>query len=163
MARRRGKDRASISLLPILSIQKCTMGVMVVIICAQTMVSIGKTADQYLEIVAGAEHDRQAVYVECQAKGVLIHPEKKQASLEALKGLGPSAFHELLDDLGAAKDKRYLVLLVRPDGIDAYDQCFKMAKLDRKLDVGKDALLPGGNIVLTRQGKRLEAGKKEAR
>jgi hypothetical protein len=161
MGRRHKNDGASISLLPILSIQKCTMGVMVVIICAQTMVSIGKTADQYLEIVGGVQ-DRQAVYVECQAKGVLIHPEKTEVALDMLKGPGPSAFHQLLDELAAAKDRKYLVLLIRPDGIATFEYCFKTAKFDRKLEVGKDALLPGGNIVLTKEGKQLPTAKKGA-
>ena len=151
MARRRHREGAGISLLPILSIQKCTMGVLVVIICAQNVVSLGKTADQYLEVVGGAQ-DRAAVYVECQDKEVLLHPDKKAVTLEALKGPGPSAFHQLLDELQAQADKKYLVLLIRPDGLPTYEQCIRMA-VGRRLSVGKDALLSGGNVILTKQGR----------
>jgi len=162
MTRRRKKEGASISLLPILSIQKCAMGVMVVIICSQTMVSLGKTADQYLEIAGGVQ-DRQAVYVECHKKGILIHPDKIDVAMDVLRGPGPSPFHQLLDDLAAAKNAKYLVLLVRPEGIDSFEHCYKTAKFDRQLDVGKDALLEGGNIVLTKEGKMLQAAKKGGR
>jgi hypothetical protein len=166
MARRRHREGAGISLLPILSIQKCTMGVLVVIICAQNVVSLGKTADQYLEL-AGPEKGREPVYVECQAKGVLIHPQKKEVSLETLKGPGPSAFHELLDRLkadalqaGAGKSKQYLVLLIRPEGIATYERCVRIVGEVRlpngsQLDIGKDALLSGGNVVLTKEGRPL--------
>jgi hypothetical protein len=152
MGRRRKKEGVSISLVPILSIQKCAMGIMVVIICAQTTVSIAKTADQYLE-VAGSTQDRDPIYVECQDKQILIHPEKTEVSLDLLKGKGPSPFHQLMDDLRTNPGKRYLVLLVRPDGIASYDRCFRMAKDDYKVDVGKDALLAGGNIILTKNGR----------
>jgi hypothetical protein len=132
------------------------MGVMVVIICAQTTVAISKTAaeagDQYLE-VSGTVQDREAIFVECQAKEILIHPARTAVSLETLKGLGPSPFHQLLDDLQNNRDKKYLVLLIRPDGIPVYERCLRMAYGDRKLEVGKDALLAGGKIVLTKDGK----------
>src|SRR5262249_5104781 len=104
MARRRRRRTASISLLPILSIQKCTMGIMVVIICAQNMVSLGKTTDQFVEMV-GAIKDREAVYVECRQKDIIIHPDKTEVGLESLKGTGPSAFHDLLDKLKTEQDK----------------------------------------------------------
>jgi hypothetical protein len=161
MARRRRKRAAGISLLPILSIQKCTMGIMVVIICAQNMVSLGKTADQYLEIV-GAARDREAVFVECRQKGVLIHPEGTEVDLETLKGPGPSPFHALLDRLKAEGGKRYLVLLVRPEGVAAFERGFRMA-LERNVDVGKDALLSGGNVVLTKEGRPVLSTKKGGR
>jgi hypothetical protein len=153
MARRRKED-ASISLVPMLSIQKCTIGVLVVIICAQTLVSLGKTADQYLEI-AGAAKDKQAVYVECAKDGVIIHPEGTKVAKDKLQDKGPSAYHDLLDRLGASGGKKYLVLLVRPEGVESYERCFKLAYFDRKLDVGKEALLSGGQLVLTRDGKAL--------
>jgi hypothetical protein len=187
MARRhRNKDSISISLVPILSIQKCAMGVMVVIICAQTAISIARTTvpvddrsdrlvdpppapaviapsdDQYLEIKGSAE-GREAVYVECREKEILIHPEKTTVSLESLKGFGPSALHQLLDELVAARGKKYVVLLVRPEGIATYRHCLRMANYERNLDVGKDALLSGGNIILTQSGRPVLGAPKEVR
>lgn len=149
--RRRRKEAASISLLPILSIQKCTMGIMVVLICAQNLVSLGKTADQYLEI-AGDTQDREGVFVECRHKGIVIHPSKEEVSLDVLKGGGPSRFHDLLDDLKDNRGKKHLVLLIRPDGTDTFWQCFIMA-MKEHIEVGKEALLSGGEVILTREGK----------
>jgi hypothetical protein len=159
MARRR-KEAVSISLVPILSIQKCAMGVMVVIICAQNTVSLavslGQKDDQILE-VAGSVQDKEAVFVECQDKGILIHPEKTAVSLETLKGPAPSPYLKLLDTLQASGGKKYLVLLLRPEGIPTYHRCFDLAMQRKRFDpnfhVGKDALLTGGNVVLTKGGK----------
>jgi hypothetical protein len=151
---RRPREGANISWVPILSIQKCTMGVLVVIICAQSLISIGRTANdknQYLEIAGGAG-DKEPVYVECHAKGVLLHPERTDVSLDALRGAGPSPFHQLLDRLGGGK--QYLVLLIRPEGVPAFQRCYDMARM-RGLPVGKDAILSGGDIILTKDGRPL--------
>lgn len=184
MARRRNKDAIGISLVPILSIQKCAMGVMVVIICAQTAVSIATTTEQTLEIAAaepvprrqpfvivkttdlhleigGTSDGRDAVFVECQADGILIHPKQTKVSLEALKQPAQSAFHDLLDELQANRAKKRLVLLVRPEGIAAYKQCVQMARYDRNLDIGKEILPSGGTLFLTKDGRKLPELEKE--
>jgi hypothetical protein len=158
MRRRRHKEAASISLLPILSIQKCTMGIMVVLICAQNLLSLGKTADQYLEIV-GSEENREAVFVECRDTGVLLHPQKEEVTLEALKAADLSPFHKLLDELAAGDGKKYLVLLVRPEGTTSFWQCIDMA-MQRHVEVGKEALLSGGEVILTKEGKPVVSTKR---
>jgi 3-polyprenyl-4-hydroxybenzoate decarboxylase len=171
MSRRRQKEGVGISLVPILSIQKCAMGLMVVIICAQTTVSIAKTADEILRIeqkekqpppppkivivktddihvqIAGAGSGRQPVCVECRKEGVLIHPESTEVLLDILKGPGGSAFHQLLDELAKDREKKQLVLLVRPDGVAAYQSCVTLVRA-RLLDFGKDVIPSGGSIIL---------------
>jgi hypothetical protein len=197
MPRRRKKEGAEISLVPILSIQKCAMGIMVVIVCAQTFVGLAKTTDDYLQAekaqeavrakkaeeekkaeedarkfqyleIAGPAQGRTVVYVECQEQGILIHPEKTQVALKELQGGANTAFHQLLNELAKAKlanakDTKYLVLLVRPEGITTYERCFQMAFRDRLLDVGKDAIPSGGDLVLTKDGQPLLAPKKGGR
>jgi hypothetical protein len=175
MARRRKKDSISISLVPILSIQKCAMGLMVVIICAQTAVSIARTTEKYVEIeehnvpprrqpfkivqtadiyleIPGAADGREPVFVECQANEILIHPEQSKISLDSLKQVRPSAYHKLLEELATNKEKKRLVLLIRPEGIASYALCFHLARNVYKLDVGKDVLPSGGTLVLKKDG-----------
>ncbi|MFN4261146.1 MAG: hypothetical protein ACK4RK_17800 [Gemmataceae bacterium] len=152
MARgRRAKKTLSISLFPFLSVLVCAMGVMIIIITGQNLLALGQTADQLMEI-AGSEQEKQPVYVECDSDGILIHPERTAVPLTALKGDGPTAFHRLLDTLKASAGKRYLVLLIRPDGIDAFERCFAMAE-DHDIQVGKDVLYSGGRLILTQDGK----------
>jgi hypothetical protein len=180
MARRRKKDAISISLVPILSIQKCAMGLMVVIICAQTTVSIATTTEKYLEAaepkvsprrqpfvivktpdihweMTGSADGREAVFVECRANEILIHPEQKKVPLDSLKPSAQSAFHQLLEELDATRGKKRLVLLIRPDGIGTYQRCFDLARSRtyRYVDVGKDVLPAGGALVLTKDGKEV--------
>jgi hypothetical protein len=172
MSRRRRNEGASISLLPILSIQKCTMGIMVVIIISQNLISLGQTEahmdDQYLEIT-GNSQDREPVYVECRKEGILLHPERTAVSLETLKGPGPSAYHQLLETLATDADKRYLVFLIRPDGVAAYESGVLMVyrkngeleiQKKKEIRIGKDALLSGGSVVFTKGGKPVVAAKK---
>jgi hypothetical protein len=162
MARRR-KEAATISLLPILSIQKCTMGIMVVLICAQNLVSLGETSDQVMEIGGSATPEKEPVYVECQKESVLIHESGKEVPLADLKEKeGTTAFHTLLTEMSDSESKKYLVLLIRPDGISSYDRCHRMAR-EKKITVGKDALLPGGKVILTKDGKPVFTRKKGER
>lgn len=156
---RRKKEGASVSLMPILSIQKCAMGVMVVIVCAQTLTSIGKTADLYMEVAQAGAGQREPVYVECRQAGVLIHPEKTSVAQDALEG--QSEFSQLLADMQGKRNEKYVVFLIRPDGVATYDKCLNvMKKQNPPLQFGKDALLAGGDLVLTKEGKPIAVMKK---
>jgi hypothetical protein len=175
MARRR-KDAATISLLPILSIQKCTMGIMVVLICAQNLVSLGETSDQVMEIGGSANPEKVPVYVECQKDVVLIHSTGQEIPAADLKPFGPdmkpfdeikepdkpTPFHELLKELSDKDSKKYLVLLIRPEGINTFRRCYILA-LMREVKVGKEALLSGGKVIFTEDGKPVFTRKKGER
>ncbi len=68
--------------------------------------------------------DRRPVYVECSARGVIFHPERKELSppLQNEDVRAGVARHAAALHPGAAAEERppYCLLLVRPDGIEPY-------------------------------------------
>ena len=149
MAKPRRKSKNSVSLFPFLSVLACSIGALIIIISTQNLIAIG-SSDQVIE-TTGGHTDKEPVYVECEAEGVLIHPAGTRV-LKADLDKDDSPVGKLLDELAADRDRRYLVLLVRPSGIESFQKCLKLAQ-DLKIDVGKDALLSGGQVIFTRDGK----------
>lgn len=150
MARiRRKRARASFSLFPFLSVLGCTIGVLIVIISAQNIVALG-SADMVVDL-GGAEREREPVYVECTRNGLLIHPRRIEVPMVQLRRDADSAFAAVLDDIELSEDRKYLLLLVRPDGIESHDRAMHLAtQVWHNIRVGKDALLPGsGKVILS--------------
>lgn len=134
----------NVSLFPFLSVLLCAIGVVIVIMSGQTLVALSSSHDQVVRIVGDAQ-GRTPVYVECRADEVELHPFFGVVATEALAQEG-SPFLALLETLHRHARERYLVLLVRPDGIETFEQCLDLAQL-RDLSVGKDALLQGGRLI----------------
>jgi hypothetical protein len=131
------------SLFPFLSVLVGVIGTMTLIISGMSLVGLQKT-DQVIAL----EHDplvnKEAVFVECRQDGLLLHPEREFVSLQGM-GAPDGPWRRRVRDLVADKDRRYLVLLVRPDGIDCFRRSLSMAK-DAGVDVGFDPVYATGEI-----------------
>lgn len=138
-----------VTLFPFLNVLVCAMGVVIVIMAGQTLISLESGHDQVVRIVGDAK-GRTPSYVECRSHEVQLHPDGPVVSAEAL-ALGDSLFHDLLSELDRYSREKYLVLLVRPDGIDTFEKCLSAAEA-RGLSLGKDALLPGGRLIFREDG-----------
>ncbi len=150
MPRRRRKSEDTISLFPFLSVLTCAIGVLIVIISGQNLLAFGDS-DQLIEIGSQAEQEEQPIYVECDGDGIIIHPEQTRVPIASLYE-SSKGMKQLLGQLQAGPGKKYLVLLVRPSGIDSYERCLRIAK-QKDIKVGKDALLSGGDVIFTAQGQ----------
>ena len=76
------------------------------------------------------------------------------------------AIKKLFDDIKASGGKKYIVLLVRPQGIDSFERCMAMAEKEKmpdgkKMPLGKDALLAGGKVIFTLGGKPIVTSEPE--
>ena len=153
MSRRR-KARSSPSLFPFLSVLLCAMGVLIVVISGQNLIAVGGGLDQVLEIGAGAFEGKEPIYIECREDMILIYPDFTEVPLQEIKDQNPnSEWAQLLSRLETRKEDEYLVFLIRPEGVEAYSECKFQANDLRGIDVGKDALLTGGELILTENGK----------
>lgn len=163
---RRGRKRKTPSLFPFLSVLLCAMGVLIVVISAQNLIVVGGEIDQVLEVGGGEYDDRQAIYVECREDLVVIFPERWEVPLDSIKESNArTKFDDLLDRLEKNNREEFLVLLIRPDGVETYFQCLYRVEErnyemsgdllggENQIQVGKDALLPGGELILTEDGK----------
>jgi len=60
-------------------------------------------------------------YVECRAKGLLLHPERRAVSLDAI-GAADTAWESLLDELEPRRHQDYVIFLVRPAGLESFER-----------------------------------------
>ena len=103
---------------------------------------------------------KEPVFVECHAGGVNIFPrsgEPVTVVREALEDAG-SPLGLLLGSLEADRGRRYLVLLVRPSGIESFNVCRNLA-YRRGLEVGKDAVFEKGELHVRARGGPAKAAK----
>jgi hypothetical protein len=155
MARR----NVALSLFPFLSVLLCAMGVFVVVITGQNALSIGGgELTQVIEIGAGTSEGKRAVFGECQADGLMLQPEERFIPLEEIEsalrepGLTDNSWTQFLSAVEVDKQERYLVLLVRAEGVEVFELCHYLAQ-QRGIDVGKDVVPSRGPLLFTENGR----------
>jgi len=139
MAQRRVARRASVSLFPFLSVLFCVIGVLIFVTTGMSMVMLESPMDE-TPLLAGSMGDKLATFVECDAEGLVLHAAGKRVNAQELNASEATPFTALLDELERESARRYLVFLVRPDGIASFDAAFPLAEA-RAIDVGQEALL----------------------
>ena len=155
MARRRTKD-PEFSLFPFLSVLVAVMGTLILIIAGMTQIGLA-SPKQRVAVEAFDATKKNAVYVECQRDGVVIHPDDPTTGaavfvprdeLDAPDG----AFAALVARL-STDGTRYLELLVRRDGVRTF-AAVRDATSDTGIDVGYEPLFSGGSVTFKKGRER---------
>ncbi|GFE67788.1 hypothetical protein [Chroococcus sp. FPU101] len=111
-----------IELFPFLSVLACTIGTLILLIIVLTTQIFGE--QQSVTIIAKSETGKNASkkprYIECRQDGIIIYPQEEFIPQQYLK-LSDTLL-ELLLTLKQNKDKEYLIVAVRPDGIETFQQ-----------------------------------------
>ena len=142
------KSHPEPDLFPFLSILACTIGTLILLIIIMTLQSLGK--GRSVSIVARAEtgqnQQKQPRYVECQAGGIIIHPQGTFVPSTSL-GSPQSPLETLLQQLARRKDREYLIVVVRPQGIEVFKQLRALVE-NRGIDLGYEPLEEGWRLNL---------------
>ena len=133
----------AVSLFPFLSVLFGVIGTLSLVIAGMTAIGLQDT-DQFVELERDRLTGKTAVYVECRKEGLLLHPEQTELPLDELLD-DNGAWARRLDTIKSKSTKEYLVLLVRPNGIESFDAAFVMARL-ADIDVGFDPVYSAGQI-----------------
>jgi hypothetical protein len=142
------KSHPEPDLFPFLSILACTIGTLILLIIVMTLQSLGKGRSVTIlaRAEAGQNQQKQPRYVECQADGIVIHPQGTfvpRASLDS-----PQApLIPLLQQLARRKDREYLIVVVRPQGIEVFKQLRALVE-NRGIDLGYEPLEEGWRLNL---------------
>jgi biopolymer transport protein ExbD len=124
------KNHIEVELFPFLSILACTIGTLILLIIVLTTQALNK---QEVTIVAksdakaskderkGANQSKTPRYIECRDDGVVLHPNKTFVPRANILD-NNSPVRQLLAELKANKNKQYLIVALRPDGIDMFNQ-----------------------------------------
>ncbi|MBC5797767.1 MAG: hypothetical protein ACKO9I_00590 [Sphaerospermopsis kisseleviana] len=137
-----------IELFPFLSVLACTIGVLIlliIVLMAQTF-----SNQRQVTIVArtenGQNQNKQPRYIECRSDGIIIHPGEEFVSLTALN-LSYSPLQTLLEEVKVNRDTQYLIVAIRPDGIEVFDQVRALIESEG-IDIGYEPIDEGWTLKI---------------
>ncbi len=139
---RRSASRANIEieLFPFLSILACTIGTLILLIIVLTTQMVGSQRE--IRIIAktetGSNLTKKPRYLECNGDGVVIYPREVFVDKKNLYKTG-SPFLKLLDELKNKRDTEYLIVAVRPDGIDVFQEIRELIE-KQGIDIGYEPI-----------------------
>lgn len=136
------KQRAEVELFPFLSVLACTIGTLILLIIVlttqalepQEAIVVAKT-DQDSQ---GANKDKTPLYIECREDGFIIHPSKEFAPRADLYDK-KSPLRKIIANLKANKDEQYLIVILRPDGIEMFNKIRGLVQQEG-VDIGYEPL-----------------------
>ena len=136
------KQRTEVELFPFLSVLACTIGTLILLIIVlttqalepQEAVVVAKTEEDG----KGANKNKTPIYIESREDGFILHPDRKFAPRADLYDEN-SRLRKTIASLKANKDKQYLILILRPDGLEMFDKMRDLVAQEG-IDIGYEPL-----------------------
>ena len=135
------KNRAELELFPFISVLACTIGTLILLIIVMTTQAL---EPQEAVVVAKAEEGKGAnknktpIYIECREDGFVLHPSKEFAPRADIYD-EQSPLRKTIAKLKANKDKEYLIVILRPDGLEMFNQIRGLVQ-EEGVDIGYEPL-----------------------
>lgn len=135
------KNRAEIELFPFISVLACTIGTLILLIIVMTTQAL---EPQEAVVVAkteegkGANKNKTPIYIECRQDGFILHPSKEFAPRADIYD-EQSPLRKTIARLKANKDKQYLIVILRPDGLEMFNQIRNLVQ-EQGVDIGYEPL-----------------------
>ena len=114
--KRKRKDEDEFSLFPFLDALSGVIGILALIIAV--MAIMGLNDSRLLKMKFTADNGKKPVFVECNAEGIIIHPDKTVIEKDNLINQ-PAKWRSFVKEAAATKNK-YIVFLIRPGGIGTF-------------------------------------------
>lgn len=142
------KQPTEVELFPFLSILACTIGTLILLIIVLTTQAMNK---QEVTIVAkteenGVNKSKTPRYIECRDDGVVLHPSKEFVSRFDINKPN-SPLQKLIAEVKANKNKQYLIVALRPDGIDVFNQVRNLVE-GEGIDIGYEPVDFGWQLTV---------------
>lgn len=139
------KQHTEVELFPFLSVLACTIGtliLLIVVLTTQTLepeeaVVVAKI-DQASQGGGGSNKDKSPLYIECRQDGFILHPQKEFAPRADLYD-EKSTLRKTIAELKKNKDKQYLIVILRPDGLEMFDKIRELVA-EEGIDIGYEPL-----------------------
>lgn len=146
--RTRSKNNIEVELFPFLSILACTIGTLILLIFAMTVQSF--SSQREVTIIAKTEEGQNQTktprYIECRADGVVIYPSEAFVGISELAS-SSSAFQVLLEEVRRRREQEYLIVAVRPQGIEVFEEVRSLIR-DRGIDIGYEPIDEGWKLKI---------------
>ncbi len=148
--RRRISNRAAteIELFPFLSVLFCTIGVLILLLIVLTAQTFSN--QRQITIVAktenGQNQTKQPRYIECRGDGIVVYPSEKFVALTEINN-SYSPLQTLLAEVKENRDKQYLIVAIRPDGIKVFEEVRILIE-SAGIDIGYEPIDEGWKLKI---------------
>jgi biopolymer transport protein ExbD len=140
------KAKTELELFPFLSVLACTIGTLVLLIVVlttqalkpQEAVVVAKAVAKTDKDSKGVNQTKTPIYIEARKDGFVLYPNKKFAPRTDLYD-EKSALRKTIANLKANKKKQYLILILRPDGLEMFDKARELVQ-GEGIDIGYEPL-----------------------
>ncbi len=139
--RKSHNSKPSQNLESFLDILTCTIGIFILMIIIMTTQAINK---QEVTIVAqtegenGANQSKNPRYIECRHNGVILYPGEEFVPQEKLNDPN-SAMTKLIAQVQENRDREYLIVAVRSNGIDTFNLVRNLVQ-GAEIDIGYEPI-----------------------
>jgi len=154
--RKGSKARASMEmeLFPFLSILACTIGTLILLIVAMSAQTVSD--EREVSIIAysdgnGVNKSKTPRYLECGKDGVIIYPSEVLVTFSELSNSN-NPLAQLLQEISAKRHQEYLILAVKPDGIEVFKEVRYLIE-QRGIDLGYEPFDEGWKLKVKEWGK----------
>ena len=142
------KKHTDVELFPFLSILACTIGTLILLIIVLTTQALNK---QEVTIVAkteekGVNKNKTPRYIECRDDGVILHPSKTFVPRADIQDAN-SPIQKLIAEIKANKDRQYLIIALRPDGIEMFNKIRNLVE-GEGIDIGYEPIEYGLQLTV---------------
>ena len=167
------KQHTQVELFPFLSILACTIGTLILLIIVLTTQALSK---QEVIIVAkdgenGSNVAKSPRYIECRSTGLILYPGEISVPIPDIREPN-SALRSFIDEVKANRDSEYIILTLRPNAIDVFNQVrqiienenIDLKKADLSLiDIGYEPIDAGWTLKVGEDGESSQSGEEQSR
>lgn len=136
------KRQTEVELFPFLSVLACTIGTLILLIIVLTTQALepqeAVVVAKVDENARGANRNKTPLYIEAREDGFVLHPSKEFAPRADLYD-EQSPLRKTVANLKANKDEQYLILILRPDGLEMFEKIRELVEQDG-IDIGYEPL-----------------------
>ncbi len=148
MRRRSRISKIETELFPFLSVLACTIGTLILLIIVVSTETLSDNPE--VTIIAESEDGRnqkkQPRYIECKEDGVVIYPSEIFVPLTELNE-PDSALSKLITEVKEKQDKEYVIVAIRPSGIDVFRQVRDLIETEG-IDIGYEPIEEGWTLKI---------------
>lgn len=141
------RNSLEVELFPFLSILACTIGTLILLIIVLTTQLLSNQRE--ITILAKTENDGKnnskiPRYIECREDGVILHPSQKFIPKADLNN-SRSELSKLIAEVRKNKDKEYLIVVLRPEGIEVFQEVRDRVE-KQGIDIGYEPIEKGWKL-----------------
>ena len=146
------RHHTEVELFPFLSILACTIGTLILLIIVLTTQALEQQEVTIIARTEKGENQRKVPrYIECREDGVVLHPSEEFVPEEQLDNPN-SALQKLIDRVKANKDREYLIVALRPNGIDVFERIRNLVE-GEGIDIGYEPVDSTWKLIIEQETK----------